>query len=289
MQRYRILCSSVAIVIVGTVISTFAQSSITTSDLERLQTEIRQATDDLTRLRTEDPELATPLQRQLDDLRDEAVYLKVKLRREGMVTPLEYAEVRGRVQALRVLARPSGTTPNVSQPRARNNADTAEVPVGTELDIRLQSPLNSGTAHVEDVIEATTIVDLSIAGSVLIPAGSRVRGIVESVNRATRTDRKGSVTVSFNRMTIDGHNYQIRATVTQALESDGIREEAGRIGTGAGVGAIIGGLFGGLKGAVVGILVGGGGTLAATEGKDVNLPAGTVLRIRLDTPLTLAR
>ena len=186
MQQYRILCSSVAILIVATVISTFAQNSITTSDLERLQTEIRQATDDLSRLRTEDPELATPLQRQLDDLRDEAVYLKVKLLREGMVTPLEYAEVRDRLQALRVLARPSGTAPDVSQPRGRSTRDSAEIPVGTELDVRLQSPLNSGTATVEDVIEATTMVDLSTTGNVLIPAGSRVRGIVSSVNRATR-------------------------------------------------------------------------------------------------------
>ena len=28
----------------------------------------------------------------------------------------------------------------------------------------------------------------------------------------------------------------------------------------------------------------GGGTIAATEGKDVTLPAGTILRVRLDTP-----
>jgi hypothetical protein len=27
--------------------------------------------------------------------------------------------------------------------------------------------------------------------------------------------------------------------------------------------------------------------IAATEGRDVELPAGTILRIRLDTPLTL--
>ncbi len=75
--------------------------------------------------------------------------------------------------------------------------------------------------------------------------------------------------------------------MTQALESEGIRGEAGRIGAGAGVGAIIGGILGGLKGAVAGILIGGGGTIAATEGKDVDLPAGTVLRVRLDSGLDL--
>jgi hypothetical protein len=72
--------------------------------------------------------------------------------------------------------------------------------------------------------------------------------------------------------------------VTQALESEGMRGEVGRIGAGAGVGAIIGGILGGVKGALLGVLIGGGGTIAATEGKDVTLPPGTILRVRLDEP-----
>jgi len=76
----------------------------------------------------------------------------------------------------------------------------------------------------------------------------------------------------------------MRGTVTQALESEGIRGEVGRIGAGAAVGAIIGGILGGAKGAVLGVLIGGGGTIAATEGKDVTLPPGTILRVRLGTP-----
>jgi hypothetical protein len=88
-------------------------------------------------------------------------------------------------------------------------------------------------------------------------------------------------------VTIEGRAYPIRATVTQALESEGLRGEAGRLGAGASVGAVIGGLLGGVRGALAGIVVGGGGVIAATEGKDVELPAGTILRVRLDTPLIL--
>jgi len=58
-----------------------------------------------------------------------------------------------------------------------------------------------------------------------------------------------------------------------------VRGEAGKIGAGAGVGAIIGGILGGVKGALAGILIGGGGTVAATTGKDVELQPGTVLRM----------
>ena len=93
--------------------------------------------------------------------------------------------------------------------------------------------------------------------------------------------------MAFDRITIRGQSYPVRATVEQALESEGIRGEVGKIGAGAGVGAVLGAILGGTKGALAGILIGGGGVTAATEGKDVDLPAGTTLRVRLDTPLTV--
>ena len=111
-----------------------------------------------------------------------------------------------------------------------------------------------------------------------------MRGVVSSVTKTTRMERKGSLTVAFDQVTIRGRSYPMRGTVTQALESEGIKGEAPKIGAGAGIGAIIGGIIGGVKGALLGVLIGGGGTIAATEGKDVTLPAGTILRVRLDTP-----
>jgi len=114
-----------------------------------------------------------------------------------------------------------------------------------------------------------------------------MRGVVSSVTKAGRVERKGSMTVVFDQVTVNGRKYPMRATVTQAIESEGVRGEAGKIGAGAGVGAIIGGILGGFKGALAGILIGGGGTIAATDGKDVELPAGTVLRVRLDSALDL--
>ncbi len=153
--------------------------------------------------------------------------------------------------------------------------------------MRLQKTLSSATAQVEDRFEGTTMVDIRNGDRVIVPAGSIVRGIVSSVNKAGRVERKGALTLAFDRITVSGRSYPVRATVTQALESEGIRGEAGKIGAGAGVGAIIGGILGGVKGALAGILIGGGGTIAATEGKDVELPAGTVLRVRLDSGLNL--
>jgi hypothetical protein len=166
-------------------------------------------------------------------------------------------------------------------------AASHEVPVGTEVDVRLLSELNSDTANPEDRFEATTLVDLHVNEDVVIPAGSVLRGVVTSVDRASRTDRKGSLTVLFDQITVNGRSYPMKGSVTEALESKGLEGEIGKIAAGAGVGAIVGGIIGGLKGALVGILIGSGGTILATEGKDVKLPAGTVLRVRFDSPLVV--
>jgi outer membrane lipoprotein SlyB len=88
-------------------------------------------------------------------------------------------------------------------------------------------------------------------------------------------------------MTIRGREYTIRGMATQVFESGGIREEVGTVGAGAGVGGVIGGLIGGVKGAVLGAVIGAGGAIAATEGKDIHLPAGSIIRIRLDSAVNV--
>ena len=162
-----------------------------------------------------------------------------------------------------------------------------QIPVGQELDVRLQTTLDSETAQVEDRFSATTVADLMQDNRVLVPAGSVVRGVVRDVDRATRTDRTGELQLSFDEIVIDGKTYEIRANAVDPVESEGLKGEAARIGAGSAVGAIVGGILGGVKGAITGVLIGAGGTIVATEGKDVELPPGTVLRIRLDTPVTL--
>jgi hypothetical protein len=285
----------------GVAASASAQSSVTSSDIQRLQDTIYDASRDIAQARSRDSALASQLQGELDDARDETVYLKVKLRRNEPIARSEYSDVRDRIENIRSRARgdsaggytpPAGSRsePVASAPPPVRSQNPNEIPVGTEFDVRLQTPLSSKTAQVEDRFEATTMVDLQDErGRVLVPAGSVMRGVVSSVSKATRTDRKGGLTVAFDRVTINGRSHPIRATVTQALESEGIKGEAGKIGIGAGAGAILGAILGGAKGALAGILIGGGGTIAATEGKDVELPAGSVLRVRLDSPLVLQK
>jgi hypothetical protein len=297
-------------------------SQVTQADIQRLQDSVFQAGSDVQQLKTRDAARAAQLQTQLDDLRDEVVYLKVKLRKEGSLQRSEYATVRDRIDDLRSQATnyttnytPSAASPSASGATGANSATAnraagtstsstttstargtpqtaaagpgVEVPSGTEIDVRLTNALNSGTAQVEDRFEGTTLVDVNINGRTVIPAGSVLRGVVTSVAPATRTNRTAKMTVSFDQVTANGRAYPIRGTVTQAIQGEGIKGETGRIATGAGAGAVLGGILGGVKGAVLGAVIGGGGITAATEGKELDLPQGSVLRVRLDSPVSI--
>jgi hypothetical protein len=161
------------------------------------------------------------------------------------------------------------------------------VPVGQLMDVRLQTTLSSATATREQRFEATTAADLMQGDRVLVPAGSTVRGIVSSVDKAGNIDRTGRLTLAFDEIVVSGREYPMRAMATEVYESGGIRDEGRTVGTAGAVGAIVGGILGGLKGALIGAVVGSGGVIAATEGKDIELPQGTIVRIRLDSPLEL--
>ena len=260
-----------------------AQAPVTAGDVDRLDATAREID---TQIRTNerlDPTVAAEAAKTLSDLKDEVTYLRVKMRRESSVSRAEYGELKDRLETLRVKVQ-GATPPAAAAPDGR----VYTLPVGTEFDVRLQTPLTSRTARTEQRFEATTLTDLTRGADVMIPAGSVARGFVSSVSQAGRIDRTGSLTLSFDELVIDQHVSRLRASVVKALEPS-VSDDATRVGAAAAVGAVLGGLFGGGKGALLGVLIGGGGTIASTEGSDVDLPVGTVLRVRVDQPVDISR
>src|SRR5262245_32118244 len=155
--------------------TTAGQTSVTTSDVQRLQDTIYDASREIWDVRTRDASLASQLMSELDDARDEAIYLKVKLRKRESISRSEFNDVRDRVENIRSRARsdsPSRYSTGAPPPPATDvdrrpaPASTSgrptinEIPVGTEFDVRLQDPLSSKVNEVEDRFEATTLVDL---------------------------------------------------------------------------------------------------------------------------------
>ena len=157
--------------------------------------------------------------------------------------------------------------------------------------MHLESSLSSERARVEDRVDARVTRDVSVAGRVAIPAGSRVVGSVVSVERGGKIKERARLGVRFHTLVFaDGTEVPIR---TDAIYREGDSpgsESAKKIGGGAVGGAILGAILGGGKGAAIGGAAGAAGGTAVVMAGDRNaatLPAGTIVTVRLTDPVAV--
>jgi hypothetical protein len=174
--------------------------------------------------------------------------------------------------------------PVVLPPVARFHERT--LPAGTALSVRLDTSVHSATSNVEDPIEGTLMDAIVVDGVTLLPAGSRLKGEVTSVESAGKVKGRASLGIRFRTIAVTGHEapYAIVLTLNRVAPATK-GEDAAKIGIPAAGGAIIGGILGGKKGAIIGGAIGGGAGTAvvlSTAGKEVELPAGTILTLTLD-------
>jgi hypothetical protein len=160
------------------------------------------------------------------------------------------------------------------------------LPEGTSIEVRLSHSLSSRVARREDRVEAVVAQPVRADGVLALPAGTPVRGVVTRVEAAERPSKPGRIEIEFDAVYLDDTRVDMRGRVAEIRESGGAAEKAG---IGAVIGGVLGGILGGKGGAIAGILMGGGGAVVATKGEDVELPAGTVLTIRLERPLVIPR
>jgi hypothetical protein len=251
-------------------------------DLQRLQDDLANLDGELASIEPGDPK-ADEFRRRADQIRDEVVYLKVKMehhQRDGGsgtgVSMEEVANVRRMVDDLRD-----------DIDRAFDGGSREQrLPEGTSIEVRLSHALSSRVARREDRVEAVVAQPVRADGVLALPAGTPVRGVVTRVEAAERPSKPGRIEIEFDAVYLDNTRVDMRGRVAEIRESGGAAEKAG---IGAVIGGVLGGILGGKGGAIAGILMGGGGAVVATKGEDVELPAGTVLTIRLERPLVVPR
>ena len=121
----------------------------------------------------------------------------------------------------------------------------------------------------------------------MLPTGTELRGTVLESTRSGRVKGKASLAFRFDRMTVRGDRLTIQ---TARIASDAASSTSSDVKKGAigGVGgAIVGGIAGGGTGAAIGAAAGATGTVLATRGNEVRLPAGTIVTTTLQKPLTI--
>ncbi len=162
------------------------------------------------------------------------------------------------------------------------------VQAGSRIRIRSADSLDSGTNQVGDPFAGYLDSDLATNGRLVAAKGSRVYGKVTAVDKAGNLSGKAELTIALSDILINDVTMPIS---TAPYRIDGEKAKTlGLIGGGTGTGALIGGLADGWEGAAKGAAVGAvAGTVvaAATPGKQVQIPAQTLLEFQLAEPLTL--
>jgi hypothetical protein len=170
-----------------------------------------------------------------------------------------------------------------------------ELPAGTTFSASTDAEIRSQKNKVGDEITATVGADVKDAsGRVVIPAGSLVTLKVTAIKESERkSDTTGTLTLDATAVSINGKSQPISASISNVkTQLQGRKTNAGdiaKVGAGTAVGAVVGRVLGGsTKGAVIGGVLGGAvGAQRAVETKDrdVVVPQGTVVTLRLDDKL----
>jgi hypothetical protein len=182
---------------------------------------------------------------------------------------------------------------NAAVGTAGDNPRVEVIPAGTELTVRTAEDIDSATAVVDQTFSA--VVERDIIGesnNVVIPAGSHAVLVVREVSSGGVTGSP-DVMLDVQSMTVSGRRYLVSTTDLRQDTGTGIganRRTAETVGGGAALGTIIGAIAGGKKGAAIGVLVGaagGAGVQVLNRGKDIRVPAETLLTFRLSAPASL--
>ena len=179
--------------------------------------------------------------------------------------------------------------------RVGSSADTSAppagasivIPSGTQLPVRTNEKIDSATATEGQSFSAEMTDDVrDSSGNIAIPKGSDVALVIRSTEGS-------DLVLDVDSVTVNGQRYAVSTADLQKKGGAGIganKRTATMMGGGAIAGAIIGAIAGGGKGAAIGAAVGaagGAGVQVLTRGKQVSVPAETVLTFRLDSDLQL--
>ena len=172
---------------------------------------------------------------------------------------------------------PGGTTTSDRDQSPSADA-TLSLPAGSAMAITLSTPLTSETARLGDgwsgIVSSTVFVD----GHALVPAGSRVTGVVSGVTPARRGDR-AMLDLRLTSVTIDDRFYPLNGGTEAVIAGSPRARNLGAIAGAAAVGAGVGQAIGkNPRSTVIGGVVGAGAAttvVAGSKGWQVVLKPGT--------------
>ena len=164
------------------------------------------------------------------------------------------------------------------------------LPAGTELFVRLSTPVSSNSSKVDQPVEAVTITPILSGSQVLLPAGMKVVGKIAETKPSVKAEERAALRLQFNDLggskasavIVDVDNARER--VDESGQIIGILASetlAARIDQGIGkVGQRNSGLAGILE-------IAKGAVLTGAASGEIKYEPGVELKLKLTEPLTL--
>jgi hypothetical protein len=190
------------------------------------------------------------------------------------------------------------------QPAAPAQPLYYSVNAGQLLRVRLNQSITSETARIGDQFTTTVVDPVYSRGIEVIPPSSVIVGQVETVERAARKSKAGTIGVRFVALRLPSGiaraiNGDLANGDAESINADNEGEVTGRsstkrnvvfIGGGAATGALIGAIAGGGKGAGIGAGIGAGLGVAGawfSKGHEAVVKAGTEFGVVLNQQVLL--
>jgi hypothetical protein len=180
------------------------------------------------------------------------------------------------------------------------------VPSGTKVLLVLKNSVSSRNAKPGDGVFLESTFPVVENGRVVIPAGTFVQGIVDSVKRSGRVKGRAELLLHFTTLVYpNGYTVTMPGSLESSdssdsqkvkdkegtVQADGTKgRDAGAIATTTGTGVLIGGLARGVKGGLIGGGIGaavGVATAMLTRGNEVRIESGSSVEMILQRPLDL--
>ena len=194
-----------------------------------------------------------------------------------------------------------------------SQAEPRQITPGTQIHLKLLSDISTGSSRNGDSFMAVTTEPIMIGNELMLPAGTRIRGIVTSISRAQHFALfrgEAYMNLSFRSIEVDSRLIPVQMSILDlsrpAEEGEGRRRKdvevtegqflqekhdikgsivAGTIGTG---GSTLIGKLASHAAAGFGIgLAGSAIYVAQRKGREVTLPAETGILVRVDNSITV--
>jgi hypothetical protein len=190
-------------------------------------------------------------------------------------------------------SRNAGRYSSADRSTVGNSRVYKSIPSGAEIQVRTNEQVDSRTATEGRTYSAEVHQDvMDERGGVAIPRGAEAELVLREIKEGGTTSSPELI-LDVQSVRMNGQRYLVSTEDVSQSGREGIgknRRTAEMLGGGAALGGLLGAIAGGGKGAVIGAITGaaaGGAVQVLTKGKEVRVPAETILTFKLDQPVRL--